>query len=464
MTPRTAPTSPLESHEFKGMIGVARVRIDPPAGMYVRTWGSARHDIADGMHRPLYATALVLSDGTEEGTLHLLTADLMVWMSKEDEAGIRAPLERALGVAPGGLILHLSHSHGAPFTDPARSDAPGGALIAVYRAELLAACEAVLAEARAALRPAVLGWSAGRCGLAYNRDLPDPETGALLCGLNPNRPADDTLLVGRVTDADGAVLAVLVNYACRPTSTGGGNRLVSPDYIGALCEVVEGVAGGICVFLHGADGDLTPRRSFEDDVAAADQNGRELGHAALSVLAGMFPPGQRLEFAGREESGTALGRWRLAPARPDPALRARCGTVRLDVRADLPDLAALRAALADAPAGFARERATRRLAMREKIGDGASFDLPILAWRLGGAVMIGAPVEFYSAFQQELRARHPGLPIAVMNICNGYLGYLPPREAYALDVYPVRITLFAEGGAERALEAASALVRELSKA
>jgi hypothetical protein len=461
MSPRTVPTAPLEQHEFTGLIGVARVCIDPPEGMYARTWGSASHDIAEGQHRPLYATALAVSDGSPGGILWFLTADLMVWMSKDDEAGIRAPLESELGCAPGGLIMHLSHSHGAPFSDPARADAPGGHLIAVWREALVAACRAVLAEARAAMRPAVLGWSAGRCGLAYNRDLPDPETGALLCGLNPEPAADDTLLVGRVTDADGAVMAVLVNYACHPTSTGGGNRLISPDYIGALREIVEREAGGICVFLHGADGELTPRRSFEDDVAAADQNGRELGYAAMAVLAGMFPPGQRMEFAGREESGTALGRWRYAPARPDPRLVPRHEVVRLDVRNDLPPLAELRSALAAAPAGFERERAARRLAMREKIGDGATYDMPLVAWRLGGGVMFGAPVELYSDFQIRLRARHPGLPIAVMNICNGYLGYLPPREAYSLDVYPVRIALFAAGGAERALDAASAMIDSL---
>jgi hypothetical protein len=392
---------------------------------------------------------------------YFLTVDLMVWMSKEDEAGIRAPLERELGVAPGDLILHLSHTHGAPFTDPARAGSPGGGLIAHYREALVARCLEVLNEAREAMRPARLGWSTGRCGLAYNRDLPDPETGELLCGLNAAEPADDTLLVGRITDDGGAIVATLVNYACHPTSTGGGNRLTSPDYVGAMREVVERDMGGICVFLHGADAELTPRRSFEDDVEAADQNGRELGYAVLAVLAGMFPPGQRLEFAGREESGTALGRWRHAPAPADATFAALHRTVRLDVRNDLPGLAQLRADLAEAAPGFARERAQRRLAMREKIGDGSTFAMPLVAWRLGGAVMVGAPVELYSDFQIELRARHPGLPVAVMNICNGYLSYLPPRAAYETDVYPVRIALFAAGGAERALDVASAMISEL---
>jgi hypothetical protein len=460
MAQDSSPTAPLSQHEFEGSIGVARVDITPPAGMFARTWGSATHDIAEGVHRPLYATALAIAGEAGE-TLYFLAADLMVWMSKDDEAGIREPVEAALGAQPGAFILHLSHSHGAPFTDPARADAPGGHLIAEYRAQLVSAFTQVLEEARSAMVPARLGWSAGRCALAYNRDLPEPETGTLLCGMNTARQADDTLLVGRVTGNDGAVLATLVNYACHPTSTGGGNRLISPDYIGAMREIVERDAGGICLFLHGPDAELTPRRSFEDDVAAADQNGRELGYAAMATLSGMFPPGQRMEFSGREESGTALGRWGFAPVQPDRTASFVQGSVTLDVRPDLPDLARLRADLAEAPAGFARERAQRRLAMREKIGDGAHYEMPLAVWRLGGAVLVGAPVELYSDFQIALRARHPGVPIAVMNICNGYVSYLPPREAYALDVYPVRIALFSEGGAERALDAASAMVRQV---
>ena len=106
----------------------------------------------------------------------------------------------------------------------------------------------------------------------------------------------------------------MVNYACHPVSLGGGNRLLSPDYIGAMREVVERDTGGaMCVFMHGASGDLTPRRSYEAKAEVADQNGRELGYAALSVLSGMFPPGQELQYKGVEESGTPLGIWRLTP-------------------------------------------------------------------------------------------------------------------------------------------------------
>jgi hypothetical protein len=103
-----------------------------------------------------------------------------------------------------------------------------------------------------------------------------------------------------------------VNYACHPVSLGGKNRMLSSDYIGAMREVIESRTSGHCLFLHGASGDVTPRRSYEADVEVADQNGMELGHSALAALYAMYPAGKQLQYIGTEESGTTLGLWGLA--------------------------------------------------------------------------------------------------------------------------------------------------------
>ena len=450
--------APLSQNEFRGRVGIARTEINPPEGMFVRTWGCATHDIADGLHAPLYATCMAVASADGGTPVYLVTVDLMAWLSKADEEGIRHPLEEEFRTAPGELILHVSHSHGAPFTDPARSSAPGGHLIVQYRRKIVAACRHVMTRSRNRLVPAVLSWGRGRCGLAYDRDLVLPDTGEIVCGLNPERAVDDTLIVGRVTDDAGKIVATLVNYAAHPTSLGGGNRLVSPDYVGAMRDLIERETGGAtCIFLHGADGDLTPRRSFEDDVEAAEQNGRELGYAALSVLAGLFPPGHRMVFAGKEESGATLGRWQLEPFEPDKTLAIRCETVLLELNA-LPSISECRSAMEMAPDGFERERAERRLAIREKLDEGDSHALPIYVWRLGRSVLVGAPVEFYSDVQVALRARFPELTVAVLDVCNGFLNYLPREEDYSRDTYPVRIALFSRGSMEHARDKAAEMI------
>jgi len=49
----------------------------------------------------------------------------------------------------------------------------------------------------------------------------------------------------------GAPVATLVNYACHATIMGPANRLITPDYPGAMKRVVEAAVGGRCVFEAG---------------------------------------------------------------------------------------------------------------------------------------------------------------------------------------------------------------------
>jgi hypothetical protein len=174
-------------------------------------------------------------------------------------------------------------------------------------------------EALARRVEATLTWATGRSSVAGNRDLPAGDR--YVVGYNPQAHADDTLLVGRVAAPDGTVIATLVNYACHPTTLAWQNTLVSPDFAGALREVVEdGTDGAPCLFLQGASGDLAPREQYVGDTAVADRHGAALGHAALGALRSMPAAGTELALLGVVESGAPLAIW--GPRAP-PASGAR---------------------------------------------------------------------------------------------------------------------------------------------
>src|SRR3569833_953646 len=61
----------IRQSEFKGEIGVARCDITPPPGIYSRSWGSALHDAAEGIHRPLFVICMFLRGGTPKLDLYL---------------------------------------------------------------------------------------------------------------------------------------------------------------------------------------------------------------------------------------------------------------------------------------------------------------------------------------------------------------------------------------------------------
>src|SRR6202011_2606069 len=131
------------------------------------------------------------------------------------------------------------------------------------------------------------------CKLAAHRDYWDADLKQYVCGYNPAGPADDTVVVARITAASGGTIATVVNYACHPTTLAWDNTSISPDYVGAMREVIEQATGSPCVFLQGASGDLGPREGFVGDWNVADRNGRQLGYAVLSALEALPSPGTR---------------------------------------------------------------------------------------------------------------------------------------------------------------------------
>jgi len=249
----------------------------------MKAWGSSTHDIPDGMHRPLYASAMVF-DNNEGIEFILLCLDHMFWRTHDEELEIRQSILDDLDIKKEDLILHLSHSHSTPSTAFEHIERPGGEYILPYRERIKKACKSAIHKARENKQLSTLTWAYGSCKLASDRDYSPPDEGRVLVGLNPEKKADDTILVGRVVDRDNEIIATLVNYACHPVSLGGANKLISADYVGAMRETVEiSTNYAHCIFLHGASGELTPRRSYESDTVIADQNGKEVGYAALSV-------------------------------------------------------------------------------------------------------------------------------------------------------------------------------------
>ena len=434
--------SRLKHAEFHGRIGVARTTITPPVGIYSRTWGSASHDVAEGVHRPALASCLIFQ--TLQGDHELISLALDSCCADDGEvAAIRAAIQTRFGLKPEQLMLHPSHSHSLPVLTRRTASRTGGELLTAYLDSLAPICIALVEQARGTMAEGMVSWAYGRCGLAFNRDAVDPASGRDICGLNLAEKADDTLLVGRITGMDGKIRAKMVNYACHPVSLGGGNLLLSPDYIGAMREVVErDTDGAICVFMHGASGDLTPRRSYEAKAEVADQNGRELGYAALSVLSGMFPPGQQLQYQGVEESGTPLGIWRLTP-RTDVStqLSGRFLTTQFPLL-PFPSREELEAQRAATTERFAIERLDRSLARRIQVGDGPDGDFHFTVWQIGEAFLVSTPAECYSKFQIDLRRQFADTTVAVINLSDGTTTYLPLPESFGRDVYQARIAFY----------------------
>jgi hypothetical protein len=361
--------------------------------------------------------------------------------------------------------------------DLSRSHLPGGELIAPYLDQLTRTLAELVLTARDSLAPAVIDHAVGRCDLAAERDFTDPETGQIVCGYHPGAAADDTVVVGRISRLTGEPIATFVNYACHPTTLAWENTLISPDYPGAMRDVVEGATKVPCLFFQGASGDLGPREGFVGDPAVADRNGRQLGHAVLAALEGLGPAGQRQVYRGPVVSGATLGVWDWQPLDQEgEAAASRCDVltecVPLLYRTELPTAAEVRLARADwlqreltaQRAGDAVaerdahamvERMDRQLTRLAVLPEGRTYPLSILAWRWGDVIWVAIEGEPYQSFQQTLRNRYPQTTIVVITLANGArCSYLPPISAWGRGIYQESIALLAPGCLEQMTEAA----------
>jgi hypothetical protein len=447
---------------FYGQIGIARADITPPVGICARNWGAATHEVSGSIHRPLMLTAMTLAPLEGGQTLVLIEADLGGWKSLKTLQDFLNRLHQELSVAPSNLIFALSHTHSAPLLMDADDSLPGSDLHQTWMKELFESTTRTVRQAMETRFIGRLDWHTGRCGLAANRDLPDPDSSRkrIVCGYNPDGNPDDALLVGRITDDAGRIRATLVNYACHPTTLAWENEAISPDYVGAMRETIQQATTAPALFLQGNSGELAPRYQYVKDPQVADRHGRELGFAALATLNSMEPPGAQLAYAEVVESGAPLAVWRHEPDEPSHELQATRVPVSLPLKnwPSAEELEKQRLACTD---HALEERLRRKLNIRLSIGNGANFELPVHVWRIGDAVLVGSCCEAYSVLQRELRRRFPDTAIVCMNLINGSIGYLPPAELYDQDLYTVWQTPFDRGSYERVLETMTREIRDV---
>lgn len=459
--------------------------ITPSPDIYHRMWGAARHERATGIHRPLRATVAVFAPLTRAGSgagasdaasppQIILALDHCVLGALEHEQLV-ASVAQATGQPAEAFLVVFSHTHAAGLMGLERSSFPGGELIPGYLRRVAEQAAALVREALAKLAPADLVYGSGRCALAANRDFFDTATRQFVCGFNPVGTTDDTVLVARATDPEGRTVATVVNYACHPTTLAWDNTLISPDYVGALREVVERETGAPCLFLQGASGELGPIEGFVGDPAIADRNGRQLAYAALATLTALPAAGTSFHYAGPVVSGATIGTW----AHEALSAESRCAKavwehwswreplpylpelpVRAAVEADLKAFqigeAAARAEQDLARASECRamaERKNRLLHRLAQLPPGEVFPLQVTLWRAGDAFWLGVQGEFYSVFQTDLRRRFPGTPIMVATLAADWgASYLPTRETYGKGIYQESIAVVAPGSLEQVLE------------
>ncbi len=481
-------THKIEQPQSQVLAGIARADITPNVGIYHRMWGAALHDRSTGVHRPLVATVLVLAPRTtaheSKPPMICIALDHCLLWPREMQSFLDRVSQQA-SVERQHLQVFFSHTHGAGLMGLERATLPGGEMIGPYLEHMADVVSELVLQAIDSLSLVSITYGTGRCSLATNRDFFDHERNSFVCGFNPDKGADDTVLVGQIVNEQGQSIGTLVNYACHPTTLAWDNTLISPDYVGSMREVVEQATGVPCFFIQGASGDVGPRRGFVGNTAIADQNGRQLGYAVLSTLESMLPAGTSFEYAGAVVSGATIGTWKTSPldaARVDVAQlwRQEVCEVELGFRNDLPRKRELeealehwqsaeQAALAAGDPTKARdaramaERATRRLTRVQHLPESQSIIYRARITRLGDAIWIPLDGEHYNVLQTSLRQRFPAHALIIGTLVNGStVWYLPDAPAYGKGLYQEEASVLSQGSLEKLITALIATIARIA--
>lgn len=449
-----------QNSSFEGLIGVAQSDITPPVNIYSRNWGAAEHDIAEGIHRPLILTCITFQSSKKNKPLVLIGADLGWWKNSSGELIFRNKILKFLNLEPSNLMFCLSHTHAGPSICQDDVSNAGGELIETYLDFLFNATVEATKRALSTASKSTLTWAYGKCNLASNRDLPQTEKNRFVVGFNPTQKVDDTLLVGRVTNNENKIVATIINYACHPTTLAWQNRLISPDYIGSMRELVESGTQAPCLFLQGASGELAPAQQYTGDVKVADKHGRRLGYSVMAVLESMQAPKKEISFVKVVESGAPLALWEAITYHPQTNLSCKLIEVEYNLN-ELPPLEEIEQQHKACEDRVMKERLWRKRGIRLDLGDGNSVKVPLWVWKLGNSLLIGQPNESYSEFQIKVRDELSLVTVVVMNLVNGSIGYLPPASLYKKDIYSVWQSPFAAGSLEKLTETAINKAKDL---
>jgi hypothetical protein len=381
-------------------VGAAKIGITPPLDVPYLSF-APRHQAFAAVHDPLFARALVISDGQRR--VAVIAAEAIGFINSVLGAGrnftaeVRTEVERRSGLPADAVMLAAAHVHSSPDSidiRPLRGSPAAAAWLEGLIGKMPSAVEAAQGNAFEATL---------RIGQA---EFP---------GYSRNRRGEDCLdniVTALLFESPGGKRRILVvNYACHPVIVQAQNR-ISADYVGVTASKLEKDLGGLeaCLFLQGACGDINPWIDDTRDFADVEKMGAALAGKVAEIIEGTRGKRQAAEPVLLAYASQSLE----LPSRPLPTPEEAAPLASGDNRMWLGD------------------------ELAERILDGQnSYPAELQIMRLGNAVLAGIPGEPFCRMGKAIREMAMPLTGVPVGYANGYVGYIVPPESWGGGGYEV---------------------------
>ncbi len=265
------PPAVASSVEGNFQAGVATMEVTPPVGVPLAGYGGGdrRMKIPDfdptnyhtwlvpseGVLDPIYAKAIVLSDGDTK--VAFLSLDVVATV--DEVVTLVAKYARDMGgsIPKENIFVFSSHTHSGPGAISGLTwwELIGAdELVPSIQKEFAQKCASLLVQAEKSMVPARFGSASGI--------LKEATTNRRASG-SPNITPDmidDELGILRIDALDGTPIAMVWNFAIHGTAHYTSNLEYSADIMGAASAKIEAELNIPALFANGAEGDIRPAK------------------------------------------------------------------------------------------------------------------------------------------------------------------------------------------------------------
>jgi hypothetical protein len=407
-----------------------------PERFPVDSAGMMEPRMADTAHDPLHARCLVLDNG--ETKVALATCDSCMIPREIIDAAKKAVFQE-IGIATDHILCSATHTHSAVTVTPTFQST-----VNVEYCHLLTRkiAEGII-KAHALREPARIGWAVGnnpqqvfnrRWFLRPGSPLVDPfDRGTDKVRMNPSPnskslvapagPTDPQVAVLAVQAIDGRPIAVWANYALHYVG-GVPDRTLSADYFGEFARQFARLIDAenldppfVAAMTNGTSADVNNTNFFQGQ--ARQEPFEQIRLVAADVAQSAHVAYERIEYHDWVPLSMRETEIELGVRRPneEELIRAK----KLIEEADEGPWQDRRVIYAGETLDLAKYPATVKVKLQ--------------AIRIGQLGIVSSPCETFVETGLAIKRASPLVPTLVIELANGYNGYLPTPEQHALGGY-----------------------------
>jgi hypothetical protein len=420
--------------EFRA--GAATSNITPFLGASIN--GSMSDIKAAHIHDELLARCLVLDDGQKRLAFAICDSCAIPLKVVEDAKGL---ITRATSIPPENVLIAATHSHSAACAVGVFQSEPDPDYLQFLSNRIADGVTRAVNN----LEPARVGWGVvEEPEQLFNRrwrmkpgSIPPDPFGATSDQVQMNPQAGSPHLVEPAGPIDPALsilwveapgnrdLALLANYGLHYVG-GVGPGHVSADYFGYFAREIER---------------LLESESQDPPFVAMMSNGTsgDVNNINFRAPGPRHDPYEKMQLVASELAVSAAEIQAKTMPRDKAKLDARMATIELKVRkpsAEEIDRAETILAAAggiEGPLRTLEQIYARETVLLSRFLE--SVPVSIQALRIGELGIVAIPCEVFAEIGLEIKKRSPFKPTFVIELANGYNGYLPTRAQHALGGY-----------------------------